>query len=217
MDLQQAESLITAENRVDPAEPTALLAVPRVDVLADLREAWRSLKKPANIYLVVDVSGSMEGEKLAEAKEALVSFVDQMGERDQVALVAFSSRITEVHSLGPLDREKLKAQIRGLRASGGTLLYDAVAHAHRKLQEEGDPDRINVVVAMTDGQSQGDFGAMESQMRGADFPVLVFTVAYGDDAELEVLQRIARLGDGRAYPSDPATIRKLYKLLSAFF
>ena len=102
-------------------------------------------------------------------------------------------------------------------AGGGTFLYDAVAYAQRRLQEEGDPDRINVVVAMTDGQSDGDFAVVESQMRGADFPVLLFTVAYGDDADLEVLQRIARLGDGRAYPSDPATIRKLYKLLSEFF
>ena len=83
--------------------------------------------------------------------------------------------------------------------------------------EEGESERINVIVAMTDGQSQGEFAVMESQMRGRDFPDLVFTVAYGEDADLEVLQRIARLGDGRAYPSDPATIRKLYRLLSAFF
>ena len=54
-------------------------------------------------------------------------------------------------------------------------------------------------------------------MRSAEFPVLVFTVAYGDDADLEILQRIARLGEGRGYPSDPETISKLYKLLSAFF
>jgi len=53
----------------------------------------------------VDVSGSMRGEKLAGAKEALYSFIYQLeGERDQVALVAFSSRITEVHPLAPLDR-----------------------------------------------------------------------------------------------------------------
>ena len=49
----------------------------------------------------------------------------------------------------------------------------------------------------------------------AQLPVaLVSLVAvFGDDADLEVLQRIARLGDGRAYPSDPATIKKLYRLL----
>ena len=120
--------MIKAEYRVDPAEPTTLLAVPRVDVLAAVRESWKLLKKPANIYLVVDVSGSMAGEKLDGAKEALYSFVDQIeGTRDQVALIAFSDR------LAPLDREKLKAEIRGLQAAGGTLLYDAVAQAHQRL------------------------------------------------------------------------------------
>ena len=92
-----------------------------------------------------------------------------------------------------------------------------VAQAHQRLQEEGDPDRINVIVAMTDGRSQGDFSVIESQMRDAEFPVLVFTVAYGEDADLEILQRIARVGEGQSYPSDPETISKLYKLLSAFF
>ena len=187
-------------------------------LLAEVREAWRLIKKPANIYLVVDVSGSMAGEKLAGAKEALYSFIDQLeGERDQVALVAFSTLVTEVQGLGAMDRERLRVQILGLQADGGTFLYDAVALAHQRLQEEGDPDRINVIVAMTDGRSNGEPAVMESQMRGADFPVLVFTVAYGEDADLEVLQRIARLGDGRAYPSDPATIKKLYKLLSGYF
>ena len=47
--------------------------------------------------------------------------------------------------------------------------------------------------------------------------MLIFTVAYGEDADMDVLQRIARLGDGQVYESDPETIRELYKLLSDFF
>jgi hypothetical protein len=47
--------------------------------------------------------------------------------------------------------------------------------------------------------------------------VLIFNVAYGKGADLDVLQRIARLGDGRAYSSDPETIGKLYELISKFF
>ncbi len=53
---RQPESLIKPEYGVDPAEPTALLAVPEAGVLEDVRESWKSLKKPANIYLLVDVS-----------------------------------------------------------------------------------------------------------------------------------------------------------------
>ncbi len=70
---------------------------------------------------------------------------------------------------------------------------------------------------MTDGQSGGDIANLEPKQRGADFPVLMFTVAYGDDADLDVLQRIALLGDGKSYPSDPGTIGKLHLLSAAFF
>ena len=216
--LQAEGSLIRPEYNVDPKQPKTLLKVPPAGVVEIIRELWRLTKKPANIYLVVDVSGSMQGEKLYGAKDALLSFIDQIeGDRDRVALVSFESDVREIQRLGQLDRERLGASIRGLRAGGGTMLYDAVAHAFGKLEQQHDPQRINVIVAMTDGQSEGDIEVLESRVRQADFPVLIFTVAYGEDADLDVLKRIARMGDGQAYPSDPETIEKLYQLLSAFF
>jgi Ca-activated chloride channel family protein len=216
--LQAEGSLIRPEYNVDPKQPKTLLKVPPAGVVEIIRELWRLTKKPANIYLVVDVSGSMQGEKLYGAKDALLSFIDQIeGDRDRVALVSFSSDVNEIQRLGQLDREHFGASIRGLTAGGGTMLYDAVAHAFWKLKQQHDPQRINVIVAMTDGQSQGDIGYLELSVREADFPVLIFTVAYGEDADLDVLKRIARMGDGQAYPSDPETIEKLYQLLSAFF
>ncbi|MCH8090576.1 MAG: VWA domain-containing protein, partial [Chloroflexi bacterium] len=212
------DSLIRPENGVDPAEPTALLGMPEAQVLQSVREAWRSLKKPANIYLVVDVSGSMRGERIARAKEALVTFIDEVvGDRDQVALVAFSDDVRELQGLKPLDKGSLKRSISTLNTAGGTQLYEAVAFAYDKLQDQGELDRINVIVAMTDGQSSGDISIVESRLREPDFPVLVFTVAYGDEPELDVLDRIALMGEGQAYPSDPRTIKRLYLVLSAFF
>ncbi len=92
-----------------------------------------------------------------------------------------------------------------------------MAFAYDRLQEERDPDRINVIVAMTDGQSSGSISILESRLRKPAFPVLVFTVAYGEEPELDILERIAWLGEGEAYPSNPRTIKKLYRLLSAFF
>ena len=216
--LQAEGSLIRPEYNVDPKQPKTLLKVPPAGVVEIIRELWRLTKKPANIYLVVDVSGSMQGEKLYGAKDALLSFIDQIeGDRDRVALVSFESDVHEIQRLGQLDRERLGASIRGLRAGGGTMLYDAVDHAFGKLEQQNNPQRINVIVAMTDGQSEGDIEVLESRVRQADFPVLIFTVAYGEDADLDVLKRIARMGDGQAYPSDPETIEKLYQLLSAFF
>ncbi len=92
-----------------------------------------------------------------------------------------------------------------------------MAYAYDRLQEQGDTDRINVIVAMTDGISSGQLSTIESRLREGDFPIFVFTVAYGEEPELDILQQIARMADGQAYASDPRTIKKLYTLLSLFF
>jgi len=216
--LQGEGSLIQPVYKVDPEEPKTLLKVPPAGVVEKIRELWRLTKKPANIYLVVDVSGSMEGEKLSGAKGALFSFIDQIeGERDMVALLSFSGKTKVIQPLGPLNRSSFEVGIRGLRAGGSTYLYDAVAYAFSRLQHHGDSERINVIVAMTDGISNGSITILEPKIREAKTPVLIFTVGYGEDADLDVLQRIARLGEGQAYSSDPETIEKLYELVSKFF
>jgi Ca-activated chloride channel family protein len=179
---------------------------------------WRLTKKPANIYLVIDVSGSMKGEKLSGAKGALLSFIEQIeGDRDRVALVAFSDETREIQRLGPLNRERCRESIRELKAAGGTMLYDAVAYAFDQLQQHRDSERINVIVAMTDGLSDGNIDVLESKLTKCEMPVLIFTVGYGKNADIDVLQRIAQLGQGQAYSSDPDTIEKLYELVSKFF
>ena len=53
---------------------------------------WYYTKRPTNVYLVVDTSGSMEGEKIERAQTALKSFLAQIrGERDRVGVIEFGS------------------------------------------------------------------------------------------------------------------------------
>ncbi len=219
--LAAAGSLIKPAYKVDPAQPKTLLNVPSAGVLENIRELWKLTKKPANIYLVVDVSGSMSGDKLNGVKGALFSFVNQIeGEHDRLGLITFSNHIQEVQTLKPLDSDHKTAfqnNIRKLSAGGGTQLYHATAYALQRLQQQGDADRINVIIAMTDGISEGTIEVVESQMGEVETPVLIFTLGYGADADLDVLQQLANLGDGQAFSSDPETIGELYKLLSAFF
>ena len=101
------------------------------------------------------------------------------------------------------------------------MLYDAVVFAFDRLQRQSDPERINAIVVMTDGQASqgGQFSLDDIRRRAssADTPVLIFTVAYGSDAHLDVLKKIAEVGEGQAFTSEPETIRKLYRQISQFF
>jgi Ca-activated chloride channel family protein len=216
--LNTPDSLIRAEFNVDPEQPNALLQVPSPGALEAIREAWLLTKRPADIVLVIDVSGSMEGDKLSGVKGALFSFVDQIeSDRDRVAMVTFSSASQLVQPLAPVDETRLANSIRNLTAGGGTQLYDAVVFALQHLQENDTEGRAQVIVAMTDGQSDGSIEVVEQMLDNMEQPAIIYTVGYGEDADLDVLQRIAQLAEGQVYPSDPETIRQLYALLSEFF
>jgi Ca-activated chloride channel homolog len=221
--LDDPESPITPEQRVDPSQPRVLLGTPSPEILSRIRGSWQSTKRPANIYLVVDVSGSMGGDKLAAAQLALSSFIDQIqSDREQVGLVAFSGSVRELEALGPLadGRAALKASVAQLTPGGETALYDAVLFATDKLQKRRDTDRINAIVVMTDGQdtaSQASLEQVVKAVQSSDPAVLVFAVAYGDDADPRVLSQIADAVGGQAYTSYPATVRRLYELIAQFF
>ena len=241
--IDMARSPLAAEG-ISTAQPR-LLQMPSAGVLSYLRSAWASgLKRRANIMLVVDVSGSMEGEKIQRTKEALVSFIKQVpSDEERVGLSIFSSDYRELVPLGRLgeNRSALLAQIDQLDAGGSTSLYYSIWRAHRLLAQQADPERINVVVAMTDGQENSssnfnnrdrpgvgrvpqitgknnkDVGPLTNALKQSGSGVLIFTVGYGNDADMNVLGSIASSFSGTAYRADPNTIRKLYDLISANF
>ncbi len=198
--------------------------MPRSDVLTEVRESWRFLKKPVNIYLVVDASGSMRGKRIARAKEALISFIDDLaGNRDQVALVVFSDHVQSLHLLDPLDKESLKSVIGNIITLGGTEPYQAVAFAYNTLLDRREPGRINLIVVMTDELS---FDVIEPIFREPDFPVLVYTIGFSADCHpggLGCLPGRDHVGitvfPGRQVEktSEPRSIKKLFGLLTRFF
>jgi Ca-activated chloride channel family protein len=89
------------------------------------------------------------------------------------------------------------------------------------LQELGDAERINAIVVMTDGQENNSYTSLRQLERSlteeARIQVVVFAIAYGDDADLDTLRRIADPTSGQVRMGDPETIRDLYKILSTYF
>ena len=179
-----------------------------------------------NVYLVADVSGSMEGQKLDDAKEALQTFLAQIrGDAERVGLISFASRVREEVPLGELgsNRATLQAAIDDLDLGGNTALLDAVDLAYKKLQALDDRERINAIVVMTDGQENNSAISLSELLRTIELgnkqgpPVVIFCIAYGSDADMRTMETIASAAKGQARRGDPDTIRQLYKMLSAYF
>jgi Ca-activated chloride channel family protein len=208
---------------VDPAEPKTSLQVPNASVIRVVRDVWWYTKRHTNVYLVVDTSGSMKGEKLSQAQAALQIFLDQIqGDVERVGLIEFASRVSTLVYLDELgnNRAALESAVGGLQAQGDTALLDGVYEASERLQNLGDTERINAIVVMTDGRenySSVSLRRLTSDLTDSDVPVIVFCIAYGDDADMQMLRAIAEPTGGQVRQGDPETIRELYKLLSTYF
>ncbi|GAI33994.1 unnamed protein product, partial [marine sediment metagenome] len=155
LDLKSEHSPLKATNGVNPDEPRTTMQLPGAQVIDHVRNVWWLIKRKTNVYLVVDTSGSMEGRKLSNVREALTTFVNQIeGVDERVGLIEFWG---DVDILVPLDRlgnnrDALLGAINGLEAGGDTALLDGVNRAYKELQLLNDWERINAIVVMTDGQ-----------------------------------------------------------------
>ena len=219
-------SQFTAANGVDPMQPQTALQIPGDTVVQVVRDVWWYTKRHTNVVLVVDTSGSMEGDKIRNVKQALRAFVEQIkGPQETVGLVEFYSFVDVLVPLNELavNRDDLLRAIDGLVADGDTALLDAVYEAYVALQDMGDAERINAIVVMTDGRE--NYSGI-SLRRLTDFmrqgnetgvPVTVFAIAYGKDADHGTLDALAQSTDGQVYVGTLETIRQLYKILSTYF
>lgn len=224
--LDGPDSPLTTANGVDPAQPQTTLQIPSRAVVDVVRNVWWYTKRHTNVFLVVDTSGSMEGEKLEAVREALRVFLDQIqGDLEQVGLIRFATDVINEEPLAELgeNRSRLQAKIDQLEASGDTALLDAVRAAYIELQRRNDTERINAIVAMTDGQENASHISLGDLVREIERgnqegpPVVIFAIAYGRDADYGVLKALAEASGGQVREGDLETIRQLYKILSSYF
>lgn len=226
IDLSAPGSPFAESDAVDWREPQTTLQMPSARVIEVVQNVWWYTKRPTNVFLVVDTSGSMnEGNKLPATQAALLAFLTQMqGDRDRVGLIEFGSGVKRTEPLRRLDtagRAQMIDVINGMTARGNTALIDAVWEAYLHLVREDDREAINAIVVMTDGrENASSFGLKDLQQRfgqadGAQ--IVVFTIGFGDDIDTAMLENIARIGGGQFRRASETDIQELYKIISTYF
>ena len=215
-------------NGVDPAQPKRVLGLPEPRVLAAVKKTWREDRKPANVLLVVDVSGSMvEEDRLKNAKDGLQTFLREVAPQDRVGLTIFNDQVTPLAPIAPIrnNRAKLRSLVSGLVADGGTAIYDATDAGVEQVSKLADKSRINAVVLLTDGEDTDSSKTIEAVVRDLDKQgdssqrVRVFTIAYsaGAAGAADNLKRIADASGGKPYEGTIDDIETVYRSISSFF
>ncbi len=220
------------ENGTDPrvtTETIAALPSPSADISAAVIEMFLIAKRKATVMLVIDVSGSMEGDKIRAARDSTAEFLTRLDPDDEVGVLIFNQRVMEIIEptrVGDVS-EDLGKRISSLVADGDTNLYGAVCESVAQMQAVQDADiaagesRLYGVVLLSDGEDTvGEI--RETQMFTTCLPdnveadgVKIFPIAFGDGADTSVLSKMADATVGRMFTASPESIENVYISISA--
>lgn len=167
-----------------------------IDVTAAMREVPT---QPVSLAMVIDVSGSMAGDKMVHAKAAAQGLVDQLGPGDQLALVAFSdaARVLPLASMDDRGKENARNWIAALGPLGATNVEAGLHEGERALLSASGVKRL---VLVSDGQPTAgvtDRSALERLAAAThERGVTVTGIGVGTDFDAVLMRGLAQWGGG---------------------
>lgn len=208
---------------VDLAEPRITFAPPDVDALYAVQSLWQDARKDVNLVLLLDVSGSMrEDNKIVAMREAAAQFVAQMGDDDYLTIISISTEPAILMHHTPMNTGRAEAIkiVEAMHAHGETALYDAIGAGAWVIDQTKSSQTSNALVVLTDGKDTASFNYRLDQAlidAAAGNSTTVFTIAYGEDADRDVLEKLANKAGGNFYLGNQANIAAIYEEMSAAF
>jgi Ca-activated chloride channel family protein len=181
-----------------PVLKTQQLVYVYIDIQAG--ETVASVRAPLNISLVLDKSGSMEGDKIVNLRQAAKKAIDLLNDDDYVSIIAFSDQVyTIVSSTTAADKAALHKEIDRIRDGGGTAMSGGMRRGLRELEKNLSTDRLNRMLLLTDGQTFGDEDQCKqlgADMRAKD--IVIQALGLGEDWNEDLLDEVAEASGGKA-------------------
>jgi Ca-activated chloride channel family protein len=181
---------------------TKVLAGSEQDIFAEVKvaadkEEQHGERAPLALAVVLDTSGSMEGEKIQQAKNAVRELIDAMRDDDEIAMVRYSDTASIVQPLARVGtvREGLVARVKEITAGGGTAIPLGLSTGLSALGEVG-AGRVERIVLVSDGldstRVQAENLAQSSFARG----ITISSMGIGLDFDESYMAGVARAGHG---------------------
>lgn len=174
-------------------------------------------RMPLNLCLVIDRSGSMEGEPLEYVKRACGYVVDLLEPNDVLSIVTFEEQVEVVMpARRVVNKALIKEHINRIQPGNTTNLYDGIVAGCMQVASVNAPGYLNRVLVLTDGEPTAgikDFSSIvgqvaEQKRRGISITALGFGSEYNE----ELMAGIARRSGGNYYYiAQPALIPEVFR------
>jgi hypothetical protein len=158
--------------------------------------AASDVTRPIDIAMVLDTSGSMEGERILAVKNTLCCLIDKLALGDKITVVGFSGKAKVIADNVTLtdsaSRELLKASVRLLDADGGTNMEAGVTLLGSLYAGRTMPDSL---VLLTDGfvnEGLASVTGIHSLLKSYMPSVPVYALGYGDDHNSDFMRGLSR-------------------------
>ncbi|AXX29873.1 hypothetical protein APASM_2508 [Actinosynnema pretiosum subsp. pretiosum] len=195
----------------------------RAVVGALLDAYYDELRRPSRTVYVLDVSGSMEGDRMAQLKRALSRLTGsdesltgqycRFRSREEVVLLPFNQaplapQEFSVDVGAPRETlERIRGAVEGLVAGGDTAVYDSLERAYGVVGSS--PERFTSVVLMTDGENRvgRTFAEYREFARGKAVPV--FPIVFGEASRAE-MGEIAEITGGAVWDANSESLERAF-------
>jgi uncharacterized protein YegL len=211
-------------NNTDNASATCITSIYHTTSRAFyMHEPKLAARAPADIIIVIDRSGSMNGQKITDARDAASFFVDQLNTTlDRVSVWSYSwYTSTPRMNLGFTTNFALaKITIQNLAAGGNTAGYTAMGEATQYCIDNARANAVRAVVFLTDGQFNEDLGFYQEATTLATVANLggpLFTIGLGAGVDSARLTNCAAASQGGSYYFAPtsAQLQGIYLQIAA--
>ncbi|MET0385848.1 MAG: VWA domain-containing protein [Polyangiales bacterium] len=175
-------------------------------VLTAPSAAASQLHKPTDVMVVLDVSGSMSGDKLHYAKLALEQLIGRIAPGDRFGLMTYADDAQLVIPLGPPSRGAINRwlrQVQALETRGSTNMSAGLDLAIQQLRASAAVSGHTRVLLLSDGHanvgdsSQAGLGARARRLMAREY--VLTTMGVGDDFNEDLMTALAELGTGNFY------------------
>jgi Ca-activated chloride channel homolog len=173
-------------------------------------------RTPVNVAFVIDRSGSMQGPRIAQAREAAIMAINRLLPTDIASVVTFDHMVDVLAPAQPVsDPGRLTDLVQQITVRGSTAIHAGVVQGAAEVAKFKEPRRLNRVVLLSDGQANigpmrpDEFAALGSLLLAQG--ISVSTIGLGLGYNEDLMQKLARASDGNhAFARDPSDLIQIF-------